>query len=176
MTIAELDKSIRRVADFPKPGVCFYDITSILLNPEAFTFCIQEMVRFTQEMAGTVLGAVEARGFLFATPIAQALNLPVVLLRKKGKLPGVTLSKRYALEYGEDEIFVHQADVRPGDRFVLVDDLIATGGTLKAASQMLLAEGAEVAGTVGVIGLPFLGYEKFLEPIQTRTIINYESE
>ncbi|KGE73869.1 adenine phosphoribosyltransferase [Spirochaeta lutea] len=176
MTVQELDKAIRRVPDFPKPGICFYDITSILMNPEAFRYCVDQLAAITKDLNAQVIGAIEARGFLFATPVAQALGLPVLLLRKKGKLPGKTLSKRYALEYGEDEIFVHQEDVTPGSRVVLLDDLIATGGTLKAGGAMLQEAGAMVVGALGVIGLPFLGYEKFLDPVPVRTIITYESE
>jgi adenine phosphoribosyltransferase len=124
-----LDDAIRKVPDFPKEGILFYDITSILTTPEAFRFCIDRMVELYKDENIDAVAAAEARGFLFAAPFCERLGIPLVLIRKKGKLPGKTLTKTYALEYGEDSIQIQEDDIPKGVRVLLVDDLIATGGT-----------------------------------------------
>jgi adenine phosphoribosyltransferase len=124
----------------------------------------------------TAVAGVEARGFVFAAPIAEKMGMPLILIRKKGKLPGKTFSCKYALEYGMAEVEVHAADVKQGQRVMLLDDLIATGGTLKAARTILEEAGATVAGFMGVVGLPFLEYDKALLPTPVTTLINFESE
>jgi len=172
----DLDKYIRKVPDFPKKGILFYDITSILARPEAFLFCVESMVDIYAEKNIDAVAAIEARGFLFAAPYAARMGIPLIPIRKKGKLPGITLSKKYNLEYGQAEIEVHREDVPAGKRILLVDDLIATGGTLNAARALLNAGGAEVPDIFGVVGLPFLGYEKALTPTPVTTLINYDSE
>jgi len=171
-----LDKYIRRVPDFPKKGILFYDITSILSQPEAFQFCIEAMVDIYKDKKIDAVAAIEARGFVFAAPFAARMGIPLILIRKKGKLPGVTLSKKYDLEYGQAEIEVHKEDVPVGKRILLVDDLIATGGTLNAARALLNAGGAEVPEIFGVVALPFLGFEKELSPTPVTTLIQYHSE
>jgi adenine phosphoribosyltransferase len=171
-----LDDYIRKVPDFPKKGVLFYDITSILTSPRAFNYCIDSMIDIYQDKKIDAVAAIEARGFLFAAPYAAKAKIPLVLIRKKGKLPGKTLAKKYALEYGEAEIEIHPADVSEGSRILLLDDLIATGGTLKAARELITACGAEVPGIFGVVGLPFLSYEKVLAPTPVRTLVNYHGE
>ncbi len=176
MTEFSLDSAIRRVLNFPKPGITFYDITSVFQDPQAFSFCLEGMVKHVQELQGDTIAGVEARGFIFAAPLADRLGLPLLLLRKKGKLPGKVYSRKYSLEYGQDEICVHQSDVRPGSRIIIIDDLIATGGTLKAAADMLEEAGASIAGISSVIGLPFLGYENALAPHPIKTLINFDSE
>jgi adenine phosphoribosyltransferase len=122
------------------------------------------------------VAAIEARGFLFAAPFAVRLGIPLILIRKKGKLPGKTLTKRYQLEYAEAEIEIHADDVPTGKRVLLLDDLIATGGTLKAARELITAAGGEVPEIFGIVGLPFLNYEKVLGDIPIRTLITYQSE
>jgi len=171
-----LDDYIRKVPDFPKKGILFYDITSVLAAPEAFKFCIDSMVELYKDKKIDAIAAIEARGFLFASPFAYKLNIPVIPIRKKGKLPGVTLSKKYDLEYAQAEIEVHSADVPNGKRILLTDDLIATGGTLNAARSLLVEGGAEVPEIFGVVGLPFLNYKKILDPTPVTTLINYDSE
>ena len=171
-----LDQHIRKVPDFPKKGVLFYDITSILAHPPAFQYCIDSMVQTYQDKAIDAIAAIEARGFLFAAPFAAAMKIPLVLIRKKGKLPGITLSKKYDLEYAQAEIEVHKEDVPEGKRVLLVDDLIATGGTLRAAADILAAGGAEVPHIFGVVALPFLNYHKALDPIPVTTLIEYHGE
>ncbi|GHV95473.1 adenine phosphoribosyltransferase [Spirochaetia bacterium] len=176
MSSLNLDEYIRKVPDFPKKGILYYDITSILIKPEAFLFCIDSMVEIYKDKEIDAIAAIEARGFLFAAPFAARMKIPLLPIRKKGKLPGITLSKKYDLEYAQAEIEVHKQDVPAGKRVLLVDDLIATGGTLNAARELLAAGGAYVPEIFGVVGLPFLNYEKVLAPTPVRTLISYHGE
>ncbi len=171
-----LDKSIRRIPDFPKPGILFYDITGVLVNPEAFKFCLDTMAEWCKEIKADAISGVESRGFLFAAPLADRLGIPLILIRKKGKLPGKTYSCKYSLEYGTAEIEAHVADIKPGQKIVVIDDLIATGGTLAAARSVFEQGGASVVEFMGVVGLPFLEYENVLRPTPVRTMIDYHSE
>ena len=172
----DLDSYIRKVPDFPKKGILFYDITSVLSMPEAFQYCIESMVDIYGDKGIDAVAAIEARGFLFAAPFAVRMGIPLILIRKKGKLPGITLSKKYDLEYAQAEIEVHREDVPEGKQILLIDDLIATGGTLNAARALLNAGGAQVPAIFGVVGLPFLNFEKALNPTPVTTLINYHSE
>jgi len=172
----DLDSYIRKVPDFPKKGILFYDITSVLAQPMAFQFCVESMVDIYHSKGIDAVAAIEARGFLFAAPFAVRMGIPLILIRKKGKLPGITLSKKYDLEYAQAEIEVHREDVPSGKRILLIDDLIATGGTLNAARALLNAGGAEVPEIFGIVGLPFLGYGKVLAPTPVTTLINYHAE
>ena len=176
MSAFNLDEYVRKVPDFPKKGIVFYDITSILAAPQAFIYCIDKMVEIYSDKNINAIAAIEARGFLFAAPFAIRMKIPLIPIRKKGKLPGITLSKRYHLEYAQAEIEVHSADVPKGKRVLLTDDLIATGGTLNAARSLLIEGGAEVPEIFGVVGLPFLDYQKILEPTPVTTLIEYQSE
>jgi len=171
-----LDDYIRKVPDFPKKGILFYDITSILASPVAFKYCIDKLAEIYKNENIDAVAAIEARGFLFAAPFAYKMDIPLIPIRKKGKLPGVTLSKKYELEYAQAEIEVHSADVPKGKRVLLTDDLIATGGTLNAARSLLQEGGAEVPGIFGIVGLPFLNYKKILDPTPIITLIDYHSE
>lgn len=171
-----LDDVIRKIPDFPKPGILFYDITGILVNPKAFQYCIESMVKLYKPAKIDAIAAIESRGFVFAAPLAEKLGIPLVLIRKKGKLPGITYSCKYELEYGFAEIEVHRADVTAGSRVLIVDDLIATGGTLKAAQNVLEQGGAVVHGFFGVVGLPFLNYASALDPLPVTTLIEYHAE
>lgn len=176
MADLNLDDYIRKVPDFPKKGILFYDITSILSSPAAFKYCIDRMVEIYKDKKIDAIAAIEARGFLFAAPFAMRMGIPLIPIRKKGKLPGITLSKKYDLEYAQAEIEVHRADVPEGKRILLTDDLIATGGTLNAARELLNAGGAEVPEIFGVLSLPFLNYEKILAPTPVTTLIQYHCE
>jgi adenine phosphoribosyltransferase len=171
-----LDDYIRKVPDFPKKGILFYDITSILARPEAFQHCIECMLDIYKDKGIDAVAAIEARGFLFAAPYAVRAGIPLIPIRKKGKLPGINQSKKYDLEYAQAEIEVHREDVPVGKRILLMDDLIATGGTLNAARAILTAGGAHVPEIFGVVGLPFLNYEKVLNPTPVTTLINYHGE
>ncbi|MDR1251345.1 MAG: adenine phosphoribosyltransferase [Treponema sp.] len=171
-----LDDYIRKIPDFPKKGILFYDITSILTAPEAFNYCIEAMVDIYKAKNIDAVAAIEARGFVFAAPFAVRMGIPLLLIRKAGKLPGITLKKKYDLEYAQAEIEIHKEDVPAGKRVLLLDDLIATGGTLNAARSLIQAGGAEVPDIFGVVGLPVLNYEKILAPTPVRTLVNYHSE
>jgi len=171
-----LDDYIRKVPDFPKKGILFYDITSILANPRAFRFCIDSMLDIYRDQSIDAVAAIEARGFLFAAPFAAEMKIPLIPIRKKGKLPGVTLAKKYNLEYGQAEIEVHQEDIPEGKRILILDDLIATGGTLSAARALLNAGGAHVPEIFGIVGLPFLNYANVLDPTPVTTLIEYHGE
>ncbi|MBE6361228.1 MAG: adenine phosphoribosyltransferase [Treponema sp.] len=176
MSVEMLDKNIRRIPDFPKPGILFYDITSVLVNPEAFKYVIDQMVSIYKDKKIDAVAGVESRGFIFAAPFAEKLGIPLVLIRKKGKLPGDTYECSYSLEYGTATVEVHKADIKKGQNILVVDDLIATGGTLAAAKNLIEQGGAEVTDFFGVIGLPFLNYQKVLENCNVTTLINYDSE
>jgi adenine phosphoribosyltransferase len=171
-----LDDSIRKVPDFPKKGILFYDITSVLADPEAFRFCVDSMVKLYKGEKLDAVAAIESRGFLFAAPLCDRLGIPLILVRKKGKLPGKTRSRKYALEYGEAEVEMHEADIPSGGRVLIVDDLIATGGTIKAAAEILRDGGAVPVGAFSVIGLPFLHYEETLGGLSVKTLIEYFGE
>lgn len=171
-----LDLAIRKVPDFPKPGILFYDITSIFTNPQAYAYVVNAMIeRFP---AGSIDGvvAIESRGFLVGSCYALHTRLPLVLARKKGKLPGKTISKGYTLEYGEAVLEIQVEDLTPGKRWLVVDDLIATGGTLEAVASMIEQSGSTVAGIFGIIGLPFLNYAAKLDKYPTVTLIDYDCE
>ena len=176
MAKLNLDDYIRKVPDFPKKGILFYDITSILASVEAFQYCVDRMAEIYRDKDINAVAAIEARGFLFAAPFAIKMGIPLIPIRKKGKLPGVTLSKKYDLEYAQAEIEVHSADVPKGKRILLTDDLIATGGTLNAARSLLIEGGAQVPEIFGVLGLPFLNYQKVLDPTPVTTLIEYHAE
>ena len=176
MDLEALDKAVRRVPDFPKPGILFYDITGILVNPEAFNFCIEKMVEKYKDAKIDAVAGVESRGFIFAAPLAQKLGIPLILISKKGKLPGDTYECSYSLEYGSATIEVHKSDIKKGQKILVIDDLIATGGTLAAAKNLIEQGGAEVSDFFGIIGLPFLNYKKVLSPSTVTTLIDYDGE
>lgn len=172
-----LDDAIRRVPDFPKKGILFYDITSVLTNPKAFKWCLDKMYEIYKakfdEGKIDAIASVESRGFLFAAPLAEKLGIPLVLIRKKGKLPGDVYRASYDLEYGSAEIEVHKADIKPGQKFLLIDDLIATGGTLTAGKKLISQGQAEVTEIFGIIGLPDLKYREALAPVSVTTLIDF---
>jgi adenine phosphoribosyltransferase len=171
----KLDKAIRKVPDFPKPGVLFYDVTSIFTNPKAFRYVVREMVKLYDGTQVDGVIAIESRGFLLGSCFALKRKVPLVLARKKGKLPGKTIEESYSLEYGQATLQMHEEDLVPG-KWLIIDDLIATGGTLEAVANMVKRQGGEVAGMFGVIGLPFLKYEAKLGQYNPKTLINYSGE
>ena len=174
--IYDIDKAIRKVPNYPKEGILFFDITSILTNPEAFHFCIGRMVEIYKDTEVAAVAGIESRGFIFAAPLADRLGIPLILVRKAGKLPGETWRQDYRLEYGEAAVEIHKTDVPAGKDVLLIDDLIATGGTLSAARSILEKGGATVKNVFGVIGLPFLKFKDKLPGIEVTTLINYEGE
>ena len=152
----DLRRAIRTIPDFPKPGIQFRDITTLLLDPIALAATVD---RLAADVPGPIdlVAGIEARGFAFASPLALRFGAGVLLIRKDGKLPGVTIAEDYALEYGTDRIAMHADACAPGARVLLVDDLIATGGTARAAVRLLRKAGAEVEHAAFVIDLPELG-------------------
>jgi adenine phosphoribosyltransferase len=172
----DLDKVIRKIPDFPKPGILFYDVTSIFTNPAAFRYVVSRMEElFALERIDGVI-AIEARGFLLGSCFALERELPLVLARKKGKLPGKTVSESYSLEYGEATLEIHTEDLPPHKHWLIVDDLIATGGTLEAVAKLVERQGSAVAGIFGVIGLPFLNYAARIGKYNPKTLIEYRGE
>ena len=154
---SDLRDSIRSIPDYPKPGIMFRDITTLLGDPRAFRRAIDELV---QPWAGTKIdkvAGIEARGFILGGAVAHQLSAGFVPIRKKGKLPMETVSIAYSLEYGIDEMEMHRDAVAPGERVILVDDLVATGGTATAAVALLKRIGAEVVASCFVVDLPDLG-------------------
>lgn len=166
---------IRPIEGWPKPGVTFRDITPLLKSPEAMYRVIKALSILFSDKIITHIGMLEARGFIFGAQVAAHLNLPLVPFRKPGKLPAACLKENYSLEYGEASIEVHQDALIEGNKILLVDDLIATGGTLLAAANLCRQLGAEVVGAVAIIDLPFLEGSKRLESagISTRSLLDF---
>lgn len=152
----DLKALIRTIPDFPKPGIQFRDITTLLLNPRGLELTVERMVAATRGPIDLVAG-IEARGFLFAAALALPLKAGVLLIRKDGKLPGATIAEDYALEYGQDRIAIHADACAPGARVLLIDDLIATGGTARAAIRLLRKASAIVTQAQFLVDLPDLG-------------------
>lgn len=169
-----LKDHIRSIPDFPKPGILFYDISTLLANAKAWHATIERMAEQVKTHKPDVLAGIESRGFLLAAPLALALGTGFVMLRKKGKLPGITVRHTYALEYGTDTIEVQADAVEKGTRVVLVDDLLATGGTMAAAITLLEQVGAHVPAAACVIELTFLEGRKRL-PVPVEALLQYES-
>ena len=155
MIESKLKKLIKDIPDFPKPGIVFKDITPILLEPEIFEEIIDAFVSKLNRTVDVVC-AVESRGFFFGPLLAQRLNVPFVPIRKKGKLPGDTISYSYDLEYGSATIEIHKGVIKPGQNVLIHDDLIATGGTVKAAIELVRQQKANVSAATFLVSLEFL--------------------
>ena len=153
----DLKDHIRGVPDFPKPGILFYDISTLLRHPDAWQVAMGRLAGVVRAYHPQVLAGVESRGFLLAAPLALKLGCGFVMLRKRGKLPGEVIGLDYALEYGTDRIEIQADAVEPGARVVVVDDLLATGGTMAAGIALLQKVGADVPAAVALIELSFLG-------------------
>ncbi|MBI3551459.1 MAG: adenine phosphoribosyltransferase [Elusimicrobia bacterium] len=175
MTAAQLDiKSlITDVPDFPKKGIIFKDITPLLANAEGFAKTIDMMAEPYVGKGISIVAGIESRGFLLATPIAYRLGAGVVPIRKKGKLPRKTHSASYSLEYGQDSIEAHADAFAPGTKVLLVDDVLATGGTAKAACELIGKIGGEVSGIAFLIELGFLDGRKKLPGQKIHSLVSY---
>ena len=174
--MSDLKKYIRSVPDFPKPGICFYDITTLLQNPAGFRLALDEMEEYINSKKPDAIVAIESRGFIFGAALADRLNLGMVTVRKPGKLPSETISQEYSLEYGTDSIEIHTDALKTGDKVVVVDDLIATGGTLKATCNLVEKLGTEIVGVSVVIDLNFLPWREKLSDYDVNCLISYSSE
>lgn len=171
-----IEQSIHKVPNFPKEGILFYDITGILTNPEAFSQIIDYYADRYKDNRPDMIAAIDSRGFLFASPVAYALKIPLLLIRKAGKLPRATISEEFALEYGTDKVELNPDDVSDGTNVVLFDDLFATGGTAKAACNLLERQGANIQEIAGIIALDFLPYKETLSQYTLHYIVSYNSE
>jgi adenine phosphoribosyltransferase len=169
-----LKDHIRSIPDFPKPGILFYDISTLLADARAWHETIERVANIARRYKPDMIAGIESRGFLLAAPLAMALGTGFLMLRKKGKLPGITLRHTYALEYGTDTIEIQKDAFRPGARVLLVDDLLATGGTLAAAVTLLESSGAVVPAAACIIELTFLeGRKKLSIPVEA--LLQYDS-
>ena len=164
-----LADSIRTIPNYPKPGILFRDITTLLGNARAFRRAVDELVQPYAGMNVEKVAGIEARGFILGGAVAHQLSAGFLPVRKKGKLPAETLRQTYALEYGEDEVEIHTDALKPGDSVLLIDDLIATGGTAEAAITLLRRAGANVVGAAFVIDLRDLGGIMRLEALDVKT-------
>jgi adenine phosphoribosyltransferase len=169
----DLAQYIRDVPDFPKPGILFKDITPLLNDPAAFAEAVRRMAEPFVTNSIDAVASAEARGFLFAAPLALAMQKPLVPLRKPGKLPYQTHKMQYDLEYGSAELHVHIDGLTAGARVLVVDDLLATGGTLAAACQLCEKAGGQVASCVVLIELLFLKGREKLKPYRVHSVLQY---
>ena len=149
----DLKKYIRSIKDYPKKGILFRDITTLIKNPKAFKFAIDKIIEISKKIKFNKVSAIESRGFIFASTISYLTNKPLILLRKKDKLPAEKNSIDFKLEYGEATIEVHKDSIDKGDRVLVIDDLIATGGTAEAAAKLIQISGGSVAGFIFIINL-----------------------
>lgn len=174
----DLTKYIRTVKDWPKKGIMFRDITTLLIDPEGYQACMDKMVEHYKSVDFNKVVAIESRGFLFGSVLARELKKSLVLIRKPGKLPADTVSEEYQLEYGTDKIEIHKDALFEGDRVVVIDDLLATGGTALAAIHLCEKLGAEVVEAGFVIDLPDIGGSDKLETegYKTFTMVEFEGD
>ena len=168
-----LREHIRDVPDFPKPGIIFKDITPLLASPTALKTSVDLLVEHYQPLNLDGVVAVESRGFIFGAPLALALDLPLHIVRKPGKLPYKTHSIEYALEYGTDKLEIHQDAIQPGKRVVVLDDLLATGGTAAATAKLVAKLGGKVVECGFVIGLGFLNGADKIAPTPCYSLLEY---
>ncbi|AUI86617.1 adenine phosphoribosyltransferase [Vibrio azureus] len=162
-TISLIQSSIKSIPDYPKPGILFRDVTSLLEDSKAYQATINLLVERYRDMGFTKVVGTEARGFLFGAPLALALGVGFVPVRKPGKLPRPTIAQSYELEYGLDTLEIHTDAIVEGDKVLLVDDLLATGGTIEATTKLIRQLGGEVEHAAFVINLPEIGGDKRLE-------------
>jgi adenine phosphoribosyltransferase len=164
---------IRDIADFPKAGIVFKDITPVLQDPKAFREVMDRMLEYARAKQPDVIIGIESRGFIFGAPLALSLGASFVPVRKLGKLPGETVREEYALEYGTNTVEMHKDAIRPGDRALIVDDLLATGGTSAAAAMLVEKLGGEVAGLLFLVELTFLNGHDALGSYDVYSLIEY---
>ncbi len=172
-----LKDHIRHVPDFPKPGILFYDISTLLAHADAWREAVSQLRTLIAPLKPDALVGIESRGFLVAAPLALELGIGFLMVRKQGKLPGPTIRHSYALEYGEDTIEIQQNALKPGQRVIVLDDLLATGGTMAATIALIRKVGGEVAATAYLIELSFLKGRQRLEAlgVPSHSLMVYES-
>ena len=171
----KLEEYVRSIPDFPEPGIIFRDVTSILQDADGLKLAVDSMQALLEDVDADVIVGAESRGFIFGAPLAYALGKPFTLIRKKGKLPRETVEESYELEYGQATIEMHKDSIKPGDKVLVVDDLIATGGTIQAGINLIEKLGGEVVATVVLMELAGLnGREKISSPLLS--VIKYEGK
>ena len=171
----DLKKYIRSIQDYPKKGILFRDITTLIKNPKAFNYAIDRIVEISKKVEFDKISAIESRGFIFASTVSYLTNKPLILLRKKNKLPSDTYSVDFKLEYGEATIEVHKDSINKNEKILIIDDLIATGGTAEAAAKLVEVSGGVVAGFIFIINLFDLPGNKLLEDKSyfTESLMNF---
>ena len=172
----KIEEYVRSIPDFPEPGIIFRDITSVLQDAEGLQLAINSMQEFLKDVDVDVIAGAESRGFIFGVPIAYNLHKPFVPIRKKGKLPRETVSASYDLEYGSATIEMHKDSIKPGQKVAIVDDLIATGGTIEAAIKMIEELGGEVVKVVFLMELAGLKGREKLKGYDVESVICYEGK
>jgi adenine phosphoribosyltransferase len=173
MSAEELRAKIREIPDFPKPGILFYDITTLLKDPAAYKESIDLMLAPYQDERIDIVVGMESRGFIFSAPMAYQLDAGLVPVRKLGKLPAETISVEYALEYGSNTLEIHRDAIQQGQRVLIVDDLLATGGTVKGTIELVERLRGEVAGLAFLVELDFLKGRERLEGRKVTSVIQY---
>ena len=172
----KLEDYVISIPDFPEPGIIFRDITSIIGNADGLKLAVDELQAAVKDLDFDVIAGLEARGFIFGMPLAYNLHKPFIPIRKKGKLPRETVSETYDLEYGTATIEVHKEDILPGQKVLLVDDILATGGTIRAGIKLVERLGAEVAGVLVILELAGLNGRALLEGYDVTSLISYEGK
>lgn len=172
----KIEEYVRTIPDFPEPGIMFRDVTSVLQDAEGLKLAIDSMIQLLEGVEFDVIAGTESRGFIFGVPIAYALGKSFVPVRKKGKLPCETVSAKYDLEYGTAEIEMHKDAVKPGQKVVLVDDLIATGGTIEASAKLIEELGGEVVKILFLMELAGLNGREKLKGYDVASVITYEGK
>lgn len=172
----KVEDYVRTIPDFPEPGIMFRDVTSVLQDAEGLKLAIDEMIKLLDGVECDVIAGTESRGFIFGMPIAYLLHKPFVLVRKAGKLPCETVSKTYDLEYGTATIEMHRDSIKPGQKVVLIDDLIATGGTIKAAAELIEELGGNVVKMCFLMELAGLNGRAALAGYDVASVICYEGK
>lgn len=172
----KIEEYVRTIPDFPEPGIMFRDITSVLQDADGFRLAIDEMMKLIEGLDFDVVAGAESRGFILGAPIAYLLNKPMVLVRKKGKLPCETVEQSYELEYGTATIEMHKDAIKPGQKVLLVDDLIATGGTVEASAKLVEKLGGEVVKIIFLMELAGLKGRERLSKYDMDSVIIYEGK
>ena len=172
----EVEKYIRSIPDFPEPGIIFRDLTTVIQDAEGLKLAIDSMTEKIKDIDFDVIVGLEARGFIFGMPIAYLLGKPFVIIRKRGKLPCETISESYDLEYGKAEIEIHKDAIQPGQKVVMVDDLIATGGTIEAAIKLIERLGGQVVDNLFLVELAGLHGREKLADYRVDAVVTYEGK
>ena len=176
LSMIKIEEYVRTIPDFPEPGIMFRDVTSVLQDPDGLKLAIDSMIKLLDGVDFDIIAGAESRGFIFGMPIAYALGKAFIPVRKKGKLPCETVSAEYDLEYGKAEIEIHKDAIKPGQKVVLVDDLIATGGTMEASCKLVEQLGGEVVKILFLMELAGLKGREKLAKYDVASVITYEGK